>query len=173
LVWLEGVVLPTGLRVLPQGFFGECWRLTSIDARRTALEAIGMFACSGCRSLTAFEFPPTFLCMEYAAFDSTSITSIDLTETAAERVVVCDMVILVDLVLPRRCVLDHVQGLPSLRRVTFGASDKVKKFAWHATDVRFDGLNADADFSPGLLAARVYGEVACEMGCETLPFPPP
>jgi hypothetical protein len=85
----------------------------------------------------------------------------------------CEMVSLVELILPRRCVLAGIWTVPSLRRVTFGASRRPRDFIWHPTEVRFESLKAEADFSPGLLEARVYGEVACEMGNETIPFPPP
>jgi hypothetical protein len=83
------------------------------------------------------------------------------------------MVFLVDVVLPRRCVLNGVTGVPSLRRGSFGVSKRCDDFTWQPTEVRFESLKADAALSRGLLEARVYGEVACEMGCETLPFPPP
>jgi hypothetical protein len=56
--------------------------------------------------------------------------------------------------------------------VTFGAIGG-GDFTWHPAEVRFESLTADAELSPGLLEARVYGEVACELGRETLPFPPP
>jgi hypothetical protein len=39
--------------------------------------------------------------------------------------------------------------------------------------VRFEGLMVEADFSPGLNETRVYAEVACDLGRETVPFPPP
>jgi hypothetical protein len=179
LVWLEGVVLPTGLRVLPGNLFRGCWRLRSIDTSRTALEKIEAGACGECRSLVAFVFPPTLREIswrqsgESEAFSGTSITSMDLSRTMAKKVVVGEVISLVELVLPRRCVLEGVCAVPSLRRVTFGASRGIRHFVWHPTEVRFDSLEAEADFSPGLLEARVYGEVACEMGNETLPFPPP
>jgi hypothetical protein len=173
LVWLEGAVLPTGLWKLPGFFFKGCWRLSSIDTRYTALEEIEVEACDGCRSLTVFAFPPTVRSLEGTSFRGTSITTLDLSGTVAEWVYVSDMVSLVDLVLPRRCVLKDVEGMPSLRRVTFGASRYASGFAWHPTEVRFESLTADAEFSPGLLEAQVYGEVACELGRETLPFPPP
>jgi hypothetical protein len=173
LVWLEGVVLPTGRRQLPEYFFSGCWRLWSIDAGRTALQDVGSLACGGCRRRSAFTFPPTVRSVQYAAFGGTSITTLDLSGTVAEKVRVNGMVSLVDLVLPRRCVLKGVEGVPSLRCVTFGASRHASHFAWHPREVRFESLVADAEFSPGLLAAWVYGEVACELGRETLPFPPP
>jgi hypothetical protein len=91
----------------------------------------------------------------------------------AEKVMVDGMIFLMELVLPRRCVLEGIRAVSSLRRVTFGASRGSRYFAWHPTEVRFESLKADADFSPGLLEARVYGEAACEMGHETLPSPPP
>jgi hypothetical protein len=173
LIWLERVILPTGLRVLPRKIFRGCWRLWSIDISRTALERIEGGACGECRSLAAFAFPPTLREVGWSAFSGTSITSIDLSGTKAEKVVVGEVIFLVELVLPRRCVLDGIWTVPSLRRVTFGASRNLRNFAWHPTDVRFESLSADADFAPGLLEARVYGEVACEMGHETLPIPPP
>jgi hypothetical protein len=97
----------------------------------------------------------------------------DLSDTMVESVVVGGMVFLVELVLARRCALGDIWTAPSLHRVTFGASGDPRYFAWHPTEVRFESVTAEADFSPGLLEARVYGEVACEMGHETLPFPPP
>jgi hypothetical protein len=173
LVWLEGVVLPTGLRNLPYEFFSGCCRLALADTRCAALERIDDLACKGCRSLAAFVFPSIFRILEYAAFSGTSMTTLDLSGTVAERAWVEEMTSLVDLVLPRRCVLKGVWGVPSLRRVRFGASRRASGFAWHPAEVRFDSLTAASEFSPGLLQARVYGEVACELGCETLPFPPP
>jgi hypothetical protein len=179
LVWLEGVVLPTGLRVLAWNLFRGCWRLRSIDTSHTALEKIEDGACDECRSLTAFVFPPTFrelavsLFDESDAFSGTSITSLDLSDTLAEKVVVGKMILLVELVLPRRCVLEDISAVPSLSHVTFGASRDPHYFRWYPTEVRFESLKADAEFSPGLLEARVYGEVACQMDHETLPFPPP
>jgi hypothetical protein len=173
LVWLEGVVLPTGLRKLPRHFLSGCWRLASIDTRYTVLEEIEREACEGCRSLATFVFPPTIRSLKFAAFSGTSITTLDLSGPVAERAWIEEMVSLVDLVLPRRCVLKSVSGAPSLRCVSFGASRNASNFAWHPAEVRFDSLTADSGFSPGLLKARVYGEVACELGCETLPFPPP
>jgi hypothetical protein len=170
--WLEGAVLPTGLRKLPRYFFSGCWRLASIDTRYTALEEIESGACKGCRSLVALVFPPTIRSLG-DAFDGTSITTVDLSGTVAEKAWINGMVSLVQLVLPRRCVLTGIVGVPSLLRVSFGASGNISNFAWHPAEVRFENLTADAKFSPGLLEARVYGEVACELGCETLPFPPP
>jgi hypothetical protein len=173
LVWLERTVLPTGLQKLPKFFFTGCWRLSSIDTSRTALEVIGYRACDECRSLTSFPFPQTIRCLEGRAFGGTSITTIDLSDTMAEEVSIYDMTFLVDLVLPRRCVLEDVCGMPSLRHVTFGASKGSCGFVWRPTELRVESLAADAGFSRTLLEARVYGEVACELGCETLPFPPP
>jgi hypothetical protein len=103
----------------------------------------------------------------------TSITEVDLSATNAERADVASMVLLEELVLPRLCVLDGAVGLPSLRRVTLGAVDDRCLFAWQPTEVRFEGMAAHARLSPGLAYARVYAEVASEMACETVPFPPP
>jgi hypothetical protein len=172
LVWLEAVILPTGLLKLPKLFLARCSRLSSIDTSRTALGTIGRGACGGCRSLAAFAFPPRVRVLE-SPFEGSSITTIDLTSTLAEDVWICGMVFLADLVLPRRCVLRELAGVPSLRRVTFGVSKRCSTFTWQPTEVRFESLIADAALSRGLLEARVYGEVACEMGRETLPFPPP
>jgi hypothetical protein len=106
LVWLEMAVLPTGLRVLPGNLFRMCWRLWSIDTSRTALETIEGGACDECRSLAAFVFPPTLreiawsrFGRESEAFSDTAITSMDLSGTMAEKVVVCEMIFLVELVL--------------------------------------------------------------------------
>jgi hypothetical protein len=52
LVWLEGAVLPMGLRMLPQRFFSGCWRLSSVDTRCTTLEEI-KYEASGFVSLAA------------------------------------------------------------------------------------------------------------------------
>jgi hypothetical protein len=108
LVWLEGAVLPTGLRVLPRNLFRGCWRLSSIDTSRTALEKIEGGTCSRCRSLAAFALPPTIRevgkwngWFPNGAFAGTSVTSMDLSGTMAEKVVVGEMIFLVDLVLPR------------------------------------------------------------------------
>jgi hypothetical protein len=169
---LEKAVLPAGLRVLPQDFFCECVRLKSIVTGSTALEEIELGACGRCRSLAAFPFPPTLRKLE-TPFPGTSIAIIDLSGTTAESVEILGMVFLAELTLPRRCILRHVDGVPSLRLVTFGGSRTGAELGWHPTEVRFESLSASADFSPGLLEARVYGEVACELGRETVPFPPP
>jgi hypothetical protein len=173
LVWLEGAVLPTGLRKLPKHFFRGCWRLSSIDARYTALEKIEFGACEGCGALAVFAWASSAVRVLGYAFGGSAITTLDLSGTVAEKVCTYGMVSLVDLVLPRRCVLWGISSVPSLRCVTFGASRNACNFAWHPTAVRFESLTADPEFSPGLLEARVYGEVACELGRETLPFPPP
>jgi hypothetical protein len=173
MVCLEEAVLPTGLRELPDEFFAECCRLVSVVTRYTALEVICDQACGSCRSLVSFPFPLTVSKLG-AAFDGTSITSIDLTGTVAEYVELWGMSFLVELQLPRRCALSGVHGVSSLRVVTFGASfENGGEFRWDPREVRFESMVAEADFSPGLLEARVYGEVGCELGRETLPFPPP
>jgi hypothetical protein len=169
---LEKAVLPAGLRVLPANFFHGCVRLKSIVTGSTALEEIGFNACGGCTSLAAFQFPPTLRKLD-DAFRGTLITIIDLSGTTVESVEILGMVFLAELSLPRRCVLKGVIGVPSLRCVTFGASCTGGVLAWHPTEVRFEGLMVEADFSPGLNETRVYAEVACELGRETVPFPPP
>jgi hypothetical protein len=170
--WLEKAVLPAGLRVLPSGLFLGCVRLKSVVTGLTTLEEIGPNACGRCRSLEAFLFPPTLREVS-DAFWGTMIGSIDLSGTAAESVEILGMVFLAELILSRRCVLVTVKAVPSLRRVTFGASRSGSAVRWHPREVRFEGLSAGADFSPGLLEAHVYAEVACELGRETVPFPPP
>jgi hypothetical protein len=173
MAWLERTVLPAGLRVLPAGFFWGCSRLASIDTSGcTALESIESDACSCCRALRVFAFPPTLRVLS-DAFTGTSITRIDLSDTSAVSAGVSNGLILEELVLPRRCVLDGANGLPSLRHVTFGAANPRRLFIWEPVEVRFESMTADARFSPGLAGARVYAEVACEMSCETVPFPPP
>jgi hypothetical protein len=170
--WLERVVLPARLRVLPSHLFCGCVRLKSIVTSSTALEEIGSNACRGCTSLTEFPFPSTLSKLN-AAFIGTSIPIVDLSGTRAESVSILGMVFLAELVLPRRCILGLVRGVPSLRLVSFGRSRTGGDLAWHPTEVRFESLAACADFSPGLLEARVYAEVASELGRETVPFPPP
>jgi hypothetical protein len=86
----------------------------------------------------------------------------DLSGTAAESAEVCGLLFLVEFVLPRRCVLVRAFALPSLRRVTFGASGG--HFSAHPAVVRFESMAEDPEFAPGVVEARVYGEVACEMG---------
>jgi hypothetical protein len=169
--WLERVILPAGLRTLPRFCFYRCWRLSSIDTAGTALETIDACACGRCRSLASFALPPTLRRLGFLAFAGTSITMLDLSETVAELADVIEMLFLVELVLPRGCVLMGVIGLPSLRRVTFGAFSG-RKVAWHPKEVRFVSMSAHSKISPGLAGARVYGEVACEMGRETIPLPP-
>jgi hypothetical protein len=169
---LEKAVLPARLRVLPERFFYASVRLKSIVTGSTALEEIEFAACGRCRSLAAFPFPPTLRKLEIP-FIGTSIAIMDLSDTEAESVEIFGMVFLVELILPRRCILGHVDGVPSLRLITFGGSREGCELAWHPTEVRFESLSACADLSPGLLEARVYGEVACELGRETVPFPPP
>jgi hypothetical protein len=101
------------------------------------------------------------------------MTSIDLTGTVAEYMEIWGMNFITEFILPRGCVIGQVSAVPSLRAVTFGASFGGGGFAWHPKEVRFESMVAEAEFSPGLREARVYGEVVCELGRETLPFPPP
>jgi hypothetical protein len=83
MAWLEKTVLPAGLRVLPEGLFENCSRLTSVDTSScTALESIEKFACAGCRALRVFAFPPTLRVLSFP-FRGTSITEIDLSGTNA------------------------------------------------------------------------------------------
>jgi hypothetical protein len=173
MAWLERTVLPAGLRILPTDFFGNCARLTSIDTSGCiALESIERGACCGCRALRVFAFPPTLRILSNA-FTGASVTKIDLSDTNAVSAGVSCTLSLEELVLPRRCVLEGANGLPSLRHMTFGAANARRVIAWEPVEVRFESMTAHARFSPGLAGARVYAEVACEMACETVPFPPP
>jgi hypothetical protein len=108
----------------------------------------------------------------------------DLSDTLVEYLSICGMAFLEELILPRRCVLEDLSEVPCLRLVTFGDCDgaallrlsrppATAAIMWLPTEVRFEGMRACAEFSPGLREARVYGEVAAQMGRETLPFPPP
>jgi hypothetical protein len=171
--WLEKAVLPSWLRVLPIRFFAGCSRLAEIETTGcVALESIEEGACDCCRALRAFAFPPTIREVS-CAFRGTSIEKIDLLDTLAERAKVAGMLLLGDLVLPRRCILSMGAAVPSLRRVTFGVVEYTEDFLGRATEMRFEGMTAGARFSPGLACGRVYAEVVCQMACETVPFPPP
>jgi hypothetical protein len=171
MTWLERAVLPGWLRVLPVCFFQGCSRLVSIGTGGcTSLEKIKNAACGCCRSLAAFDFPPSVRILS-TAFGGTSMAVLDLSETAAESAEVIGLLFLEELLLPRRCVLKHAWSLPSLRRLTFGSFSGF--FGCHPAEVRFESMVASSDFSPGLAEARVYGEVACELGRETIPSPPP
>jgi hypothetical protein len=171
MVWLERAVLPAWLRVLLECFFLGCSRLALVDVSGcTVLERIEDGACGVCKSLAAFEVPRTVRVLENA-FAGTSITVIDLTETDAESLEVIGVLHLQGLLLPRRCALQHAFALPSLRRATFGVSSDC--FGCHPTEVRFESMTASSVLSPGLAGARVYAEVACELGRETIPSLPP
>jgi hypothetical protein len=167
---LERAVLPLRLRVLPYGAFGWCSRLKSVDmAGCSRLEVVAVNAFYGCRCLTALAVPPTLRGLG-DAFACSSIAVIDLSETVGEYADVTDAGLLEWLLLPRLCQLRDPVALPSLRGVTYGRSRDV--FACHPTEVRFVGMAASGEYSPGLIETRVYGEVACELGRETVPFPP-
>jgi hypothetical protein len=119
--FLERAILPAALHALPGFFFHSCWRLSHVcTAGCTALEEIGWYAFAGCRSLKKFDFPSTIRTIGGQAFFGTAIAEIDLLETAAESVEVGGMAFLKRLILPRRCVLDGMGGLPALRSLTFG-----------------------------------------------------
>jgi hypothetical protein len=190
---LETVIMPSGLRVLPRNMFRGCWRLSSVDTSRTSLERMEPGVCGDCVALTHFSFPSTVryigdLCIpDGEAFIGSAIAKMDLSDTLLEHVSICEMAFLEELILPRRCVLVALCEVPCLRRVTFGVAvprESVlrshvhpwrdpERFTWLPTEVRFEGMIARPEFSPGLEDARVYGEVAAQMGHETLPFPPP
>jgi hypothetical protein len=167
---LESVTLPARIRVVPDDFFKQCPRLCHVGTTHcAALEEVGLQAFLGCRNLREFVFPLTVRKVG-AAFGGTSIVRLDLSETLAESVEVQDMKFLERLVLPRRCILESVFGLPALRSVTFGLCGEETR--WSPREVRFESLAAPAKGGPLAVGACAFGEVACVLGCESFPFPP-
>jgi hypothetical protein len=76
--FLESVVLPPGLRVLPTQFLFECWRLSRVEtAGCVALETIERRAFAGCTSLKAFSVPSTVRKVDRHAFVDAGITCLD------------------------------------------------------------------------------------------------
>jgi hypothetical protein len=169
--FLESVILPARLRVIPDGFFKRCPRLSHVGTSGcVALEKIAWCAFDGCRSLREFSFPSTIRTVG-GAFAGTSIVCLDLSETRADRINVHDMKCLVRLVLPRCCTLGSASGLPALRSVAFGTCGRWL-FSWSPRQVRFEGLVTRA--LGGLLTGgtSTFGEVACVLGRESFPFAP-
>jgi hypothetical protein len=136
----------------------------------TALEEIRPGSFANCRLLRKFWFRPTVRRVD-CAFDGTAFTCIDLSETRAERAGFCGMNFLERVILPRRCVLGLVGGLPSLRSVTFGLSAPGAPLEWRAPNVRFEGMKS----GPGkeLFGGRVSAEVAAVLSRESSPSSPP
>jgi hypothetical protein len=168
--FLELVILPARIRVVPRFFFAQCPRLSHVGTTDcVALEEIGWNAFLGCRNLREFVFPLTVRKVR-PAFGGTSIVRLDLSETRAESVEAQGMKILELLVLPRRCILKSAFGLPALRSVTFGACDEETR--WSPREVRFESLTAPAKDGPLAVGVGVFGEVACLLGRESFPFPP-
>jgi hypothetical protein len=167
--FIESVILPARLRVLPKGFFVRCRRLSHVGTSGcVALEEIRVSVFDGCRSLREFVFP-SMICKVGAAFAGTSIVCLDLSETQAEEAFVHAMKCLERLVLPRCCTLVGASGLPMLRSVVFGMCGR-GYFGWNPRQVRLESRVAPA--IGGSLAGDTFAEVACVMGRESFPFPP-
>jgi hypothetical protein len=170
LSFLESVILPVRIRVVPRGFLRGCSLLSHVGTTDcVALEMIEWAAFLGCRNLREFVFPLAVRGVG-PAFDGTSIVRLDLSETRAESVEVRGMKFLERLVLPRRCILKSAFGLPSLRIVTFGMCGGDN--CWSPREVRFESLTAPAKGGPLAVGACVFGEVARVLGRESFPFPP-
>jgi hypothetical protein len=170
LSFLESVILPAGIRVVPDDFFKRCPRLWGVGtADCVALDEIRWDAFLGCRNLREFAFP-LMIRKVRRAFGGTSFVRLDLSETQAESVGVQGMKFLERLVLPRRCILEGALGLPALRSVTFGVCSEETR--WSPREVRFESLAAPAKSGPLAVDACVFGEVACLLGRGSFPFPP-
>jgi SAM-dependent methyltransferase len=167
---LESVILPARSRVLPSRFVESCPRLSNVEtAGCGALEAIQWYVFEGCRSLREFVFP-SMIRMVRSAFGGTSISCLDLSATRAESILVGNMKFLMQLVLPRRCLLRCASGLPALRSVTLGSCGEF--WGWNPREVRFESLAAPAKGGPLAATTCVFAEVACILGRESFPFPP-
>jgi hypothetical protein len=171
-VFLEAVVLPAGLRVIPTWFFANCLRLTRVDtAGCTALEVIGDRSFANCPALREFRFPSSVRLVD-DAFHRAAITCVDLSETLVERAGFKWMTFLERVILPRRCVLDDARGLPSLRSLTFGfLSGSGVAFTRRASEIRFESMRSGAEKE--LFAGRVSAEVAAVLSRESSPSSPP
>jgi hypothetical protein len=80
------------------------------------------------------------------------------------------MTFLERVILPRRCVLVNVHGLPSLQSVTFGVSESGVAFTLRAPDVRFESMKSG--LGKELLCGRVGAEVAAVLSRVSLPSCP-
>jgi hypothetical protein len=168
--FLESVILPARIRVIPRFFFAQCPRLSHVGTTDcVALEEIEWNAFLGCHNPSKFDFPLTVRRVDMA-FGETSIVRLDLSETRAESVEAQGMSFLELLALPRRCILKSAFGLPALRSVTFGACDEGT--CWSPREVRFESLTAPTKDGPLAVDVCVFGEVACLLGLESFPFPP-
>jgi hypothetical protein len=169
--YLESVILPARLRVIPEGFFGWCPRLSHVGTGGcVALEEIGSSAFEGCRCLREFVFPSTIR-KAYSAFAGTSIICIDLSETRAELFSGHEMKCLKQLLLPRGCTLSGASGLPALRSVAFGTCRRWPS-GWNPCQVRFESLVAPRVGGQSTRDTRTFAEVANVLGRESFPFPP-
>jgi hypothetical protein len=168
--FLESVILPRRLRVLPARFFEHCPRLSHVGTTAcVALDEIGYDAFKGCRSLREFVFP-SMTRVVGRAFGGASITCLDLSETRAESIEAQSMKFLERMMLPRRCILTSACGLPALRCVILGACGGC--CSENPRQVRFESLAAPAKGGPLALGTCVFAAVACLLGRESFPFPP-
>jgi hypothetical protein len=150
LVCPESVVLPYGLTEIPEDCFKGCSRLAVIDTSLAPLQWLKLHSCEGCKRLASFKFPTSTRVLD-VPFGGTSIQMIDLTETVAESVKIGGMTYLEELILPRRCGLRVQIGVPALRRVTLGRCEDSTLKHGRLEEVRFQGMDADAGFSPSFL----------------------
>jgi hypothetical protein len=169
-LFLESVILPARLRVLPEHFFRRCPRLTHVGTAGCAvLEVIESEAFQGCLCLRDFAFP-SIVRVIGSAFKGTSITCIDLSGTQAKSVDIRDMKFLERLVLPRMCAVECAIGVPALRSVIFGVQGG--SFGWSPRQMRFEGFAAPVKGGPLVAGTGAFAEVAYVFGRESFPFPP-
>jgi hypothetical protein len=167
--FLESVILPARLRILPSRFFWRCPRLSHVETTAcVALEEIGYEVFRGCRNLCKFVFP-VMIRKVGPAFGGTSIVCLDFSGTRAKSVQVQDMKFLEQLVLPRCCILECADGVPALRSVTFGASGG--SLSWNPRQMRFESLAVPAEGIPLAVRTCIFAEVACLLDRESSPFP--
>jgi hypothetical protein len=169
-LFLESVVLPARLRIIPERFLEGCPRLSQVvTSGCVALEEIKWGSFRDCRDLHEFVFPS--MVQEVGlAFGGTSMVCLDLSGTEAKSILVGNMKFLERLVLPRRCTLAYGAGLPALRRVTFGACGEI--CGWNPRELRFEGFAAPGKGGQLAVGACAFAEVACLLSRGSLPFPP-
>jgi hypothetical protein len=168
--FLESVILPAQLRILPSRVFERCPRLSHVGTTDcVSLVRIGWHSFQDCRNLRQFVFPSMVRAVS-AAFGGTSIVCLDLSGTRVESIDARGMKFLERLVLPRGCTLEGALGLPALRSVTFGVSGEL--CGWTPCEVRFESLAAPVKGRPQAAGTRAFAEVACVLGRESFPFPP-
>jgi hypothetical protein len=169
--FIESVILPARLRVLPRCFLMRCPRLSHVGTSGCmALEEIMWKAFDGCCGLREFGFPSMTRRVS-SAFAGTSIVCLDLSETRAGWVEFHDVKCLERLALPRGCILFGASGLPALRSLAFGMCGD-GFFGWNPRQVRFESLAAPVNGGPLMVGKSTFAEVACILGRESVPFPP-